>query len=93
MQIWVPSNPRGAETLPPKIISSESDLYVRRLWGNPSEVCIPANYDVCMNSTSPQLPLDISYKSKFGNNFLCASNVLLLLELHTGNCGRAVMLS
>uniref|UniRef100_A0A9I9CZ92 Uncharacterized protein n=1 Tax=Cucumis melo TaxID=3656 RepID=A0A9I9CZ92_CUCME len=35
--IWVPSNPRGAETLPPKIVSSESDLYARRLWGNPSE--------------------------------------------------------
>lgn len=51
MQIWVPSNPRGAETLPPKIVSSESDLYARRLWGNPSEVCIPANYNVCMNST------------------------------------------
>lgn len=35
--IWVPSNPRGAESLPPKIVSSESDLYARRLWGNPSE--------------------------------------------------------
>ncbi|XP_022132253.1 uncharacterized protein LOC111005152 isoform X2 [Momordica charantia] len=36
-EIWVPSNPRGAESLPPKIVSSESDLYARRLWGNPSE--------------------------------------------------------
>ncbi|KAK4358283.1 hypothetical protein RND71_023893 [Anisodus tanguticus] len=36
-QIWVPSNPRGAERLPPRIVSSESDYYLRRLWGNPSE--------------------------------------------------------
>ncbi|CAH2033980.1 unnamed protein product [Thlaspi arvense] len=35
--IWVPSNPRGAERLPPGIIASESDLYLRRLWGNPEE--------------------------------------------------------
>lgn len=38
-QIWVPSNPKGAERLPPGIIASESDLYMRRLWGNPEEVC------------------------------------------------------
>ncbi|CAA7023638.1 unnamed protein product [Microthlaspi erraticum] len=36
-QIWIPSNPRGAERLPPGIIASESDLYLRRLWGNPEE--------------------------------------------------------
>ncbi|KAK4376930.1 hypothetical protein RND71_003226 [Anisodus tanguticus] len=36
-KIWVPSNPRGAERLPPGIVSSESDYYLRRLWGNPSE--------------------------------------------------------
>jgi len=39
-QIWVPSNPRGAERLPPAIIEAESDFYLRRLWGHPSEVCI-----------------------------------------------------
>ncbi|MBA0620979.1 hypothetical protein Godav_006639, partial [Gossypium davidsonii] len=38
MQIWVPSNPRGAERLPPGIVRAESDLYLRRLWGKPSEV-------------------------------------------------------
>lgn len=37
-QIWVPSNPRGAERLPPGIVATESDLYPRRLWGDPSEV-------------------------------------------------------
>ncbi|KAK6928402.1 Protein of unknown function DUF707 [Dillenia turbinata] len=36
-KIWVPSNPRGAERLPPGVIEAESDLYLRKLWGNPSE--------------------------------------------------------
>ncbi|XP_010460435.1 PREDICTED: uncharacterized protein LOC104741307 isoform X2 [Camelina sativa] len=36
-KIWEPSNPRGAERLPPGIIASESDFYLRRLWGNPDE--------------------------------------------------------
>ncbi|XP_059446018.1 uncharacterized protein LOC132177636 [Corylus avellana] len=36
-KIWVPSNPRGAERLPPGVIEAESDLYLRRLWGKPSE--------------------------------------------------------
>ncbi|XVE85174.1 hypothetical protein DITRI_Ditri17bG0070300 [Diplodiscus trichospermus] len=36
-KIWVPSNPRGAERLPPGIVRAESDLYLRRLWGKPSE--------------------------------------------------------
>ena len=40
IQIWVPSNPRGAERLPPGIVRAESDLYLRRLWGKPSEVCL-----------------------------------------------------
>ncbi|GER33322.1 hypothetical protein STAS_09458 [Striga asiatica] len=36
-KIWVPTNPRGAERLPPGVIAAESDLYIRRLWGLPSE--------------------------------------------------------
>ncbi|KAK9108230.1 hypothetical protein Syun_024241 [Stephania yunnanensis] len=36
-KIWVPTNPRGAERLPPGIIHSESDFYLHRLWGKPSE--------------------------------------------------------
>ncbi|KAL5082383.1 hypothetical protein RYX36_010804 [Vicia faba] len=36
-KINVSSNPRGAELLPPGIVVSESDLYLRRLWGDPSE--------------------------------------------------------
>lgn len=38
-QIYVPTNPHGAESLPPGIVVSESDFYLRRLWGLPSEVC------------------------------------------------------
>ncbi|TKY60234.1 hypothetical protein E2542_SST17330 [Spatholobus suberectus] len=37
LKIWVPSNPRGAERLPPAIIEAETDFYLRRLWGQPSE--------------------------------------------------------
>ncbi|RWR80112.1 hypothetical protein CKAN_00873000 [Cinnamomum micranthum f. kanehirae] len=36
-KIYVSTNPRGAERLPPGIIVSESDFYLRRLWGKPSE--------------------------------------------------------
>ncbi|CAK7332307.1 unnamed protein product [Dovyalis caffra] len=36
-KIYVPTNPRGAELLPPGIVVAESDLYLRRLWGEPSE--------------------------------------------------------
>ncbi|KAF6137133.1 hypothetical protein GIB67_030897, partial [Kingdonia uniflora] len=36
-KIWVATNPRGAERLPPGIVESESDFFLRRLWGKPSE--------------------------------------------------------
>lgn len=36
-RIWIPSNPCGAELLPPDIIEAETDFYLRRLWGKPSE--------------------------------------------------------
>ncbi|XP_023512448.1 uncharacterized protein LOC111777201 [Cucurbita pepo subsp. pepo] len=36
-KIYVPTNPRGAEALPPGIVAAESDFYLRRLWGEPSE--------------------------------------------------------
>ncbi|MFS7994792.1 hypothetical protein Hanom_Chr12g01110251 [Helianthus anomalus] len=36
-EIFVSTNPRGAERLPPAIIASESDFYPRRLYGRPSE--------------------------------------------------------
>ncbi|KAJ6841507.1 uncharacterized protein M6B38_266130 [Iris pallida] len=36
-KIYVPTNPRGAERLAPDIVVSESDFYLRRLWGDPNE--------------------------------------------------------
>ncbi|KAE8674591.1 T6D22.12 isoform 4 [Hibiscus syriacus] len=36
-RIYVPTNPLGAESLPPGIVVPETDLYPRRLWGDPSE--------------------------------------------------------
>lgn len=36
-KIYVPTNPRGAELLPPGIVEAETDFYLRRLWGEPSE--------------------------------------------------------
>ncbi|XP_068636659.1 uncharacterized protein [Aristolochia californica] len=36
-RIYVPSNPHGAELLPPGIVVSETDFYLRRLWGEPNE--------------------------------------------------------
>lgn len=37
-QIYAPKNPRGAESLPPGIVVPQTDLYLRRLWGDPGEV-------------------------------------------------------
>ncbi|KAF9594809.1 hypothetical protein IFM89_034792 [Coptis chinensis] len=36
-QVYVATNPRGAEFLPPGIVVSKTDLYLRRLWGDPNE--------------------------------------------------------
>ncbi|XP_010264658.1 PREDICTED: uncharacterized protein LOC104602608 [Nelumbo nucifera] len=36
-KIYVPTNPRGAESLPPGIVVPETDFYLRRLWGDPNE--------------------------------------------------------
>ncbi|XP_057549424.1 uncharacterized protein LOC130827659 isoform X2 [Amaranthus tricolor] len=36
-KVWLPTNPQGAERLPPGIVVSETDFYQRRLWGLPEE--------------------------------------------------------
>ncbi|KAM0934935.1 hypothetical protein DsansV1_C30g0215891 [Dioscorea sansibarensis] len=57
-KIYVPTNPRGAELLPPGIIVPESDFYLRRLWGDPNEdlttrqkylVTFTVGFDQCKN--------------------------------------------
>ncbi|PWZ31970.1 hypothetical protein Zm00014a_036533 [Zea mays] len=36
-KVYVPTNPRGAESLAPGIVVPESDFHQHRLWGNPDE--------------------------------------------------------
>ncbi|XP_019236775.1 PREDICTED: uncharacterized protein LOC109217006 isoform X2 [Nicotiana attenuata] len=69
-KIWVPSNPRGAERLPPGIVASESDLYTRRLWGLPSEdLIIKPRYLVTFTVGLMQKSnIDAAVK-KFSENF------------------------
>ncbi|GAB2280525.1 hypothetical protein Dimus_015151 [Dionaea muscipula] len=69
-QIWVPSNPRGAEMLPPAIVASESDFYLRRLWGNPSEdLTIKPNYLIAFTvGVAQKKNIDVAVK-KFSENF------------------------
>ncbi|XP_054792210.1 uncharacterized protein LOC129306957 isoform X2 [Prosopis cineraria] len=68
--IWVPTNPRGAERLPPDIVKSESDLYLRRLWGQPVEdLAIETRYLVTFTVGYDQKDnIDAAVK-KFSKNF------------------------
>ncbi|KAJ6691406.1 STORAGE PROTEIN [Salix koriyanagi] len=69
-EIWVPTNPRGAERLPPGIVASESDFYLRRLWGLPSEdLTIQPRYLVTFTVGYDQKKnIDAAVK-KFSENF------------------------
>ncbi|KAK7387538.1 hypothetical protein VNO78_28418 [Psophocarpus tetragonolobus] len=69
-KIWVPSNPRGAERLPPGIVEAESDFYLRRLWGKPSEdLTSKPNYLVTFTVGYDQKNnIDAAVK-KFSGNF------------------------
>ncbi|KAK9750973.1 hypothetical protein RND81_02G233400 [Saponaria officinalis] len=69
-KIWVNTNPRGAERLPPGIIVSESDLYLRRLWGEPSEDLIKKpKYLVTFTVGYDQKENINASIQKFSNNF------------------------
>ncbi|KAK8290356.1 hypothetical protein E1A91_D07G261400v1 [Gossypium mustelinum] len=69
-KIWTPTNPKGAETLPPGIVSSRSDIYPRRLWGHPDEdLTIKPKYLVAFTVGYNQKDnIDAAVK-KFSNNF------------------------
>ncbi|KAF8040756.1 hypothetical protein BT93_B2859 [Corymbia citriodora subsp. variegata] len=69
-KIWVPSNPRGVERLPPGIVTAESDFYMRRLWGKPSEdLTIKPRYLVTFTvGYNQQKNIDAAVK-KFSENF------------------------
>lgn len=69
-KIWVSTNPRGAERLPPAIIASQTDLSLRRLWGRPSEdITITPKYLVTFTVGMGQKNnIDAAVK-KFSENF------------------------
>ncbi|XP_012445081.1 uncharacterized protein LOC105769149 isoform X2 [Gossypium raimondii] len=69
-KIWTPTNPKGAETLPPGILSSRSDIYPRRLWGHPDEdLTIKPKYLVAFTvGYNQKHNIDAAVK-KFSNNF------------------------
>ncbi|KAE9454140.1 hypothetical protein C3L33_13958, partial [Rhododendron williamsianum] len=69
-QIWVPSNPRGAERLPPAIVAADSDFYLRRLWGLPSEdLTIKQKYLVTFTVGYGQKDNVNAAVKKFSENF------------------------
>uniref|UniRef100_A0A0C9QS83 TSA: Wollemia nobilis Ref_Wollemi_Transcript_12272_1783 transcribed RNA sequence n=1 Tax=Wollemia nobilis TaxID=56998 RepID=A0A0C9QS83_9CONI len=69
-KIYVPTNPRGAETLPPGIVVPETDLYLRRLWGKPSEdVVFKQKYLVTFTVGFEQRDIVNAAVSKFSENF------------------------
>ncbi|KAM1712567.1 hypothetical protein ACFX12_023432 [Malus domestica] len=69
-KIWVPTNPRGAESLPPGIIASESDFYLRRLWGLPSEdLLVKPKYLVTFTVGYAQKKNVDAAVKKFSENF------------------------
>ncbi|CAN6572316.1 unnamed protein product [Malus baccata var. baccata] len=69
-KIWVPTNPRGAESLPPGIVASESDFYLRRLWGLPSEdLLVKPKYLVTFTVGYAQKKNVDAAVKKFSENF------------------------
>ncbi|KAK3026024.1 hypothetical protein RJ639_042516 [Escallonia herrerae] len=70
IQIWVPSNPRGAERLPPAIVASGSDFYLHRLFGKPSEdLVMKQKYLVTFTVGYDQRKTVDSAVKKFSENF------------------------
>lgn len=69
-KIWAITNPRGAERLPPGIVASESDLYLRRLVGKPSEdLTIRPKYLVTFTVGIKQKSNVDAAVKKFSENF------------------------
>jgi hypothetical protein len=88
-KIYVPTNPKGAERLPPGIVVSETDLYPRRLWGDPSEVgsCYCCNCSFCLQLKVFLDPFHMIYIPKiylFIRTLLASQGTLLLLLLGSG---------
>ncbi|GJM97386.1 hypothetical protein PR202_ga14309 [Eleusine coracana subsp. coracana] len=64
-----PAMPKGAERLPPNIVVSESDLHLRRLWGDPRQK--NNKKKACIQDTPPRkylLALTVGYSEKANVN-------------------------
>jgi len=70
-KIWVPSNPRGAEMLPPSFVAAESDFYLRRLWGLPKDdlPVVKPKYLVAFTVSYEQRKNIDACVKKFSDNF------------------------
>ncbi|XP_004499399.2 uncharacterized protein [Cicer arietinum] len=69
-KIWVPTNPRGAERLPPRIVETQSDFYLRRLWGLPhQDLSIKPKYLVTFTVGYDQRDNIDAAMKKFSENF------------------------
>ncbi|KAI3799211.1 hypothetical protein L1987_34501 [Smallanthus sonchifolius] len=69
-KIWATNNPRGAERLPPGVVEPESDLYLHRLWGNPSEdLAVKPKYLVAFTVGYEQKEIINKAVKKFSENF------------------------
>uniref|UniRef100_A0A0C9RUT9 TSA: Wollemia nobilis Ref_Wollemi_Transcript_12273_1696 transcribed RNA sequence n=1 Tax=Wollemia nobilis TaxID=56998 RepID=A0A0C9RUT9_9CONI len=69
-KIYVPTNPRGAEALAPGIVVAETDFYLRRLWGKPSEdLPFKEKYLVVFTVGIGQKDIVNAAVSKFSGNF------------------------
>ncbi|WOL04429.1 hypothetical protein Cni_G13150 [Canna indica] len=70
LKIYVPTNPKGAERLPPAIVVPESDFYLHRLWGNPDEdLTIQQKYLVTFTVGYEQKRNIDAAVQKFSENF------------------------
>ncbi|KAJ0704411.1 hypothetical protein HanPI659440_Chr14g0562411 [Helianthus annuus] len=69
-KIWATENPRGAERLPPGVVEPESDFYLHRLWGKPSEdLTIKPKYLVTFTVGYEQKEIINKAVKKFSENF------------------------
>ncbi|KAK8454545.1 hypothetical protein SEVIR_5G473700v4 [Setaria viridis] len=69
LKIYVPTNPRGAESLAPGIVVPESDFHPHRLWGNPEEpfAFFPSSSIKagCFHLNLGILSMDLPFKPKY----------------------------
>ncbi|XP_042492272.1 uncharacterized protein LOC122071878 isoform X2 [Macadamia integrifolia] len=69
IKIYVPTNPRGAESLPPGIIESQSDLYLHGLRRNLTELVAKPKYLLVLTVGYLQKAIVDDIISKFSENF------------------------